>query len=74
MIFPLTEAGTIIFLICFTSAVLDSIHRADLLSNMFYINIHCTALPGGEISGQLVKVVLSTKGSGGNMGGGGSGN
>lgn len=39
----------------YTSAVLDSTQNADLNSNLYYVNIHSTEFPGGEIRGQLLK-------------------
>jgi len=41
--------------ISYTSVALDATQRADLMAGMYYINIHSTAFPGGEIRGQLVK-------------------
>lgn len=41
--------------ISYTSVALDATQRADLMANMYYINLHSTTLPGGEIRGQLVK-------------------
>ena len=41
--------------ISYTSVALDVTQRADLMANMYYINLHSTAFPGGEIRGQLVK-------------------
>ena len=41
--------------ITFTSPVLDSSEVADLNEGNFYVNIHTSANPGGEIRGQLVK-------------------
>ena len=42
---PLTLAPT----------VLDAAKRADLMANLYYVNIHSTAFPDGEIRGQLLK-------------------
>ena len=39
----------------YTSIALDATQVADLNANMYYINIHSTAFPGGEIRGQLIK-------------------
>ena len=39
----------------YTSVALDSTQQADLNANMYYVNIHSAAYPGGEIRGQLIK-------------------
>jgi hypothetical protein len=39
----------------YTSAVLDSTQIADLNLDLYYVNIHSEAYPGGEIRGQLIK-------------------
>ncbi|MGK2862536.1 MAG: CHRD domain-containing protein [Chitinophagaceae bacterium] len=39
----------------YTSPALDAAQEADLLANLYYVNIHSTAYPGGEIRGQLIK-------------------
>ncbi len=39
----------------YTSVALDSTQQADLNANMYYVNIHSTAFPAGEIRGQLIK-------------------
>jgi len=70
IIFPLAGAGTITSPISFTSSVLDSTQRADLLANMYYVNIHSAAFPGGEIRGQLIQEASSATGGGTYMGGG----
>ena len=54
VIFPLGSAP-FTSPISFTSAALDVTQRADLMANMYYINLHSTAFAGGEIRGQLVK-------------------
>ncbi len=61
----LLVSGTITSPISFTSPVLDVTQRASLLSNQYYINLHSTAYPDGEIRGQLVQ---QSPGSGGNGG------
>jgi len=39
----------------YTSAALNVTQEADLNANLFYVNIHSAAFPGGEIRGQLIK-------------------
>jgi len=39
----------------YTSVALDATQEADLLANMYYVNIHSTTFPAGEIRGQLIK-------------------
>lgn len=39
----------------YTSVALDAAQETDLFANMYYVNIHSTAFPGGEIRGQLIK-------------------
>lgn len=41
--------------ISFTSVALDATQEADLNANLYYVNIHTGAFPGGEIRGQLIK-------------------
>ncbi len=41
--------------ITYTSAALDATQEADLNANLYYVNIHSAAFPGGEIRGQLIK-------------------
>lgn len=62
VIFPLT-AGTVTSPLIFTSPVLDVTQRADLMAGLYYVNLHTTAFPGGEIRGQLVQ--QTTAGSSG---------
>ena len=38
-----------------TSEALDAAQEADLNAGLYYVNIHTTDFPGGEIRGQLVK-------------------
>jgi len=47
------DTGTITSPIRFTSVALDSAQRADLMADMYYVNIHSSAFLGGEIRGQL---------------------
>jgi hypothetical protein len=60
VIFPLTGSGTITSPISFTSVALDATQQADLMANLYYVNIHSTTFPGGEIRGQLVKQVATS--------------
>lgn len=41
--------------ISYTSSVLDATQVADLKANLYYVNIHTVAFPGGEIRGQLIR-------------------
>ncbi|MBP6022948.1 CHRD domain-containing protein [Ferruginibacter sp.] len=37
------------------SATLDATQEADLMANLYYVNIHSAAFGAGEIRGQLIK-------------------
>lgn len=37
------------------SSVLDANELADLMANLYYVNVHSASFPGGEIRGQLLK-------------------
>lgn len=50
----------------YTSTALTATQETDLLANNYYVNLHTTAFPAGEIRGQLV-----TTNPGGSGGGGG---
>ena len=39
----------------YTTTVLDLSHEGDLLANLYYVDIHSTAYPNGEIRGQLIR-------------------
>jgi hypothetical protein len=67
-VFPLTSFTSPI---SFSSRALTTAEEADLLVNLYYINLHTAAFPGGEIRGQLI--TLNPGGSGGGGGGGGGG-
>ena len=52
VVFPFT---TFTSPISYTSVALDATQEADLVANLYYVNIHTAAFPGGEIRGQLIK-------------------
>jgi hypothetical protein len=66
VVFPLTSLASPI---SYTSPALTVAQEADLLGNLYYLNLHTEAFPGGEIRGQLV----TTNPGGGGGGGGGGG-
>lgn len=39
----------------YTSVALTTAQEVDLKANLYYVNIHTAAFPGGEIRGQLLK-------------------
>lgn len=39
----------------YTSPALTSDQEADLMANLYYVNIHSATYPAGEIRGQLIK-------------------
>ena len=41
--------------ISFTSDPLDATQKADLLAELYYVNLHSAAYPAGEIRGQLIQ-------------------
>ncbi|MFV8346372.1 CHRD domain-containing protein [Flavobacterium sp. ZB4P13] len=61
VVFPFTNLTSPI---TYTSVALTTAQEADLKANLYYVNIHSAAYPGGEIRGQLIK---------GNTSGGGGG-
>jgi hypothetical protein len=40
--------------ISYTSVALDAAQEQDLYDGLYYVNVHTTAFPGGEIRGQLL--------------------
>jgi hypothetical protein len=67
VVFPL-GSSTITSPISFTSAPLDATQRADLLANLYYVNIHSTSFPNGEIRGQLISSASASSTSNGSGG------
>ena len=53
-IFPLSDLTSPIN---YTSEPLDASQEADLMANLYYINLHTSAYPDGEIRGQFIKGV-----------------
>ena len=53
VVFPF--AAPITSPINYVSPALDATQEADLFANLYYVNIHSAAYPGGEIRGQLLK-------------------
>ena len=41
--------------VSYTSVALDATQEADLVGHLYYVNIHTSAFPGGEIRGQLLR-------------------
>lgn len=39
----------------YTSVALDATQEADLMANLYYVNVHSATYSGGEIRGQLIK-------------------
>lgn len=69
VIFPLGSAP-LTSPLSFTSAPLDATQRADLMANLYYVNIHSAAFTDGEIRGQLIQQAAGINGGGGDGGGG----
>lgn len=58
-IFPITVSASPMYL---TSTALTAEQESDLMNNLYYVNIHSSTYPDGEIRGQLIK---QTSGGGG---------
>lgn len=52
---PVFPFATFTSPINYTSIALTAAQETDLYANLYYVNIHTTAYPGGEIRGQLLK-------------------
>ncbi|HKX85887.1 MAG TPA: CHRD domain-containing protein [Flavobacterium sp.] len=61
-VFPITVTASPMYL---TSAALTTEQEADLKANLYYVNIHSSAYPDGEIRGQLMKQTSGGGGGGG---------
>lgn len=66
VVFPISDLSSPMN---YTSIALSSAQEADLLANLYYVNLHTAAFSGGEIRGQLI----TTNPGGGGGGGGGGG-
>lgn len=53
VVFPFSSVASSPF--SFISAPLDAAQEANLEAGLYYVNLHTTAYPGGEIRGQLLK-------------------
>lgn len=62
VVFPLSSLTSPI---SYTSAPLTAEQEADLMANLYYINLHSPSFTAGEIRGQLIKGNTSNEGSGG---------
>jgi len=71
-VFTLEAAGPFASPIDYTSPALTSAQFGDLAGGLYYVNIHSTAFPDGEIRGQLI-LQGTNGGYGGGTGGGGGG-
>jgi len=49
--FPVVSASQF----SYSTTALTAAQQADLFASLYYVNLHTTAFPGGEIRGQLIK-------------------
>ena len=61
-VFPITVTASPMYL---TSTALTAEQEADLKANLYYVNIHSSTYPDGEIRGQLMKQTSGGGGGGG---------
>lgn len=54
-VFTIEASGPFTSPITYSTPALTAAQYADLLAGNYYVNIHSTAFPNGEIRGQLVK-------------------
>ena len=62
VVFPFT---TLASPISYTSAALTAEQEADLMANLYYVNLHSSTFAAGEIRGQLLKRTTTTTNTGG---------
>ena len=62
VVFPFTA---LVSPLSYTSATLTPEQEADLMANLYYVNLHSSTFTDGEIRGQLVKGTTTTTNTGG---------
>jgi hypothetical protein len=62
VVFPFTA---LVSPISYTSAALTPEQEADLMANLYYVNLHSSTFTAGEIRGQLVKGTTTSTNTGG---------
>lgn len=62
VVFPFT---TLASSISYTSVALTAEQEADLVANLYYVNLHSSTFTAGEIRGQLIKGTTTTPSTGG---------
>ncbi|MFV8351606.1 CHRD domain-containing protein [Flavobacterium sp.] len=62
VVFPFTALASPI---SYTSTALTPEQEADLMANLYYVNLHSSTFTAGEIRGQLVKGTTTTTNTGG---------
>ncbi|MFE3868332.1 CHRD domain-containing protein [Flavobacterium sp. LS2P90] len=62
VVFPFTSLASPI---SYTSAALTPEQEADLMANLYYVNLHSSTFTAGEIRGQLIKGTTTTSNTGG---------